>query len=249
MVRLIRAEFLKLRTTQVWFWLLLADIVIGAGVAIGSLAPHDVIKASKDVPYLFATANGALITAFVLGVLGITTEVRHQTITSTLLATPSRWAMVAAKMVTYALVGVVYACACVGVQLAIALPWLAAKHVDVRFDNNLQRALFGMLVVFALFAIIGVSAGALLRNQVLAVTLGLVFLLLLQNLIAAIPATQDAWAYTPSGATIAILYPYEHAKPDEPQLLHAQAAVLVLLVWALIPAALGAAITLNRDIT
>jgi ABC-2 type transport system permease protein len=105
MLRLVRAEFLKLRTTQVWFWLLLADIAIGAAVAIGSLAPADAIKAPKDVPYLFATSNGALITAFVLGVLGVTTEFRYQTITPTVLQTPSRWAVVAAKMITYATVG------------------------------------------------------------------------------------------------------------------------------------------------
>jgi ABC-2 type transport system permease protein len=250
MLRLVRAEFLKLRTTQVWFWLLLADIAIGAAVAIGSLAPADAIKAPKDVPYLFATSNGALITAFVLGVLGVTTEFRYQTITPTVLQTPSRWAVVAAKMITYATVGVAYAAACVGVQLAIALPWLSAKHVAVDFgDKQLQRALFGMLLVFALFALLGIGVGALLRNQILAVTLGLVFLLVLQNIIAAIPGVREAWVYTPAGATIAILYPYERASGDDVQLLHAPAGVMVLLLWAVVPAVIGAAITMNRDIT
>lgn len=250
MLRLVRAEFLKLRTTQVWFWLLLADVAIGALVAIGSLAPADAIKAPKDVPYIFATANGALITVFVLGVLGITTEFRHQTITPAVLATPSRWAIVTAKMITYATAGAAYAFACVAVQLAIALPWLSAKHIDVNFDDpNLQRALFGMLGVFALFALFGIGLGSLLRNQILAVTLGLVFLLVLQNVIAAIPAISDAWAFTPAGASIAILYPYERAGEGEVQLLHAPAGALVLLLWALLPAIGGAAFTMNRDIT
>src|SRR3954471_4271889 len=238
MIRLIRAEVLKLRTTQVWLWLLLADIAVGALVAIGSLAPHDAIKESKDVPFLFATSNSALLTAFVLGVLGITTEFRYQTITPTVLATPSRWAIVTAKMITYAFVGLVYAAACVGVQLAIALPWLSARHIDVDFhDHNLQRALFGMLVVFALFALFGIGLGALLRNQILSVTLGLIFLLVIQNLVVAIPPIQDAWAYTPAGATIAILYPYERATgADDVQLLHASGGILVLLLWAIVPA-------------
>jgi hypothetical protein len=250
MLRLVRAEFLKLRTTQVWFWLLLADIAIGAAVAIGSLAPADAIKAPKDVPYLFATSNGALITAFVLGVLGVTTEFRYQTITPTVLQTPSRWAIIAAKMITYAAVGAAYAAACVSVHLAIAVPWLSAKHVAVDFgDHDLQRALFGMLLVFALFALLGIGLGALLRNQILAVTLGLVFLLVLQNIVATIPGIREAWVYTPAGATIAILYPYEHASGDDVQLLHAPAGVLVLLLWAAVPAVLGAAITMNRDIT
>ena len=250
MVRLVRAEFVKLRTTQVWMWMLLADVAIGALVAIASLAPHGAIEEPKDVPYLFATSNGALITAFVLGVLGVTTECRHQTITPTVLATPSRCAIITAKMITYAAVGVAYAAACVGVQLAIALPWLSAKHIDVDFANHdLQRALFGMLGVFALFALFGIGVGALLRSQILAVTLGLVFLLVLQNLVAAIPAVQDAWAYTPAGATIAILYPYERASGNDVQLLHAAPGLVVLVLWALLPAAIGAAYSMNRDIT
>ena len=250
MLRLVRAEFVKLRTTQVWLWMLLADVAIGGLVAVASLAPNDVITAPKDVPYLFATSNGALLTAFVLGVLGMTTEYRHQTITPTVLATPSRWAIVTAKLITYAVVGVAYAAACIGVQLAIALPWLSAKHIHVDFaDHDLQRALFGMPGVFALFALFGIGVGALLRSQILAVTLGLVFLLVVQNLVAAIPSIQDAWAYTPAGATIAILYPYERASAADVQLLHAQAGLLVLVLWALVPAAVGAGYSMNRDIT
>lgn len=250
MMRLVRAEFLKLRTTQVWLWMLLADVAIGALVAIGSLAAHDAIKEPKDVPYLFATSNGALITAFVVSVLGITTEFRHQTITPTVLATPSRWAIVTAKMITYAAVGVAYAVACVGVQVAIAVPWLSAKHIDFNLhDHDLQRALFGMPAVFALFALFGIGLGALLRNQTFAVIFGLVFLLVLQNVIAAIPGVREAWPYTPAGATIAILYPYERAGADEVQLLHAPAGVLVLLLWAVVPAAVGAAYSMTRDIT
>ena len=250
MIRLVRAELLKLRTTQVWLWMLLADVAVGALVAIASLAPHDAIKKPKDVPYIFATSNGALLTAFVVSVLGITTEFRHQTITPTVLATPSRWAIIAAKMITFAAVGVAYAVACVGVQLAIALPWLSAKHIDVNFqDHDLQRALFGMPAVFALFALFGIGLGALLRNQTFAVTFGLLFLLVLQNIVAAIPAIRDAWAYLPSGATIAILYPYKSPGADDPHLLHAPGGVLVLMLWALVPAIIGAAYTLNRDIT
>jgi hypothetical protein len=35
MSRLVRAELLKLRTTQVWFWMLLLAVVAGALVVIG----------------------------------------------------------------------------------------------------------------------------------------------------------------------------------------------------------------------
>ncbi len=249
MTRLVRAEFLKLRTTQVWFWLLLADVVVGALIVIGSLASN-AVKNANDVPDIFATANGALLFVIVLGILGVTTEYRYQTITPTVLATPSRWALVSAKFVTYALVGFTYGVACIAVQLAIAVPWLSAK--DITFDlarSDLQHTIFSLPAVFALFAVLGVGIGALVRNQVLALTLSIVFLLVIQNLVAAIPGVLHAWNYLPAGATTAILYPHDRTGPSGVVETSAATGFVVLLLWAAIPAALGAAVSMNRDIT
>ena len=248
MTRLVRAEFLKLRTTQVWFWLLLADVAVGALIVIGSLASN-AVKNANDVPDIFATANGALLFVIVLGILGVTTEYRYQTITPTMLATPSRWALVTAKFVTYALVGFAYGVACIAVQLAIAVPWLSAKNIT--FDlgrSDLQHTILSLPAVFVLFAIIGVGIGALMRNQVLALTLSLVFLLVIQNLVAAIPGVLHAWNYLPAGATTAILYPHDRTGPGGIE-TSAATGFVVLLLWAVIPVALGAAVSMNRDIT
>ena len=73
MIQLVRAELLKLRTTQVWIWMLLLAIAVGVLAVVATLASKDV-KSAADVPLLFANANGAIVTAFILGVLGITTE-------------------------------------------------------------------------------------------------------------------------------------------------------------------------------
>lgn len=249
-IALIRAELLKLRTTQVWLWLLVGDIALGALVAVASLASSGAVRSPADVPEIFATANGALLTAFVLGVLGITTEFRHQTITSTVLVTPTRSPVMAAKVITYAAVGVLYALACLTVQLAIVLPWLSARRIAFRLtDPTLLRALLGLPVVFALFAVMGVGIGPVLRNQTLAVTLGLLFLLVVQNLISAIPGVRAAWAYTPAGATTAVLFPRHHTGPGDARLLPPAGGLAALVVWAFAPAVLGAAIAIHHDIT
>jgi ABC-2 type transport system permease protein len=250
MVRLIRAEFLKLRTTQVWFWLLLAALAISALVAIGGLAPADAIRTSADVADLFGNANGASMVVFVLGVLGVTTEFRYETITPTVLATPSRWAVVTAKMISYALVGAGYAVLCIGLQIAIAVPWLSSKHVDFSLsDPDVRHAILGVLLIHTLFALIGIGVGALLRNQIVAVTLGVIFLVVLENIILAIPGIKHAWPYTPSGATTAIIYTHGDTEANGVHILGAGGGVLVLLLWAFVPAVLGAGITMNRDIT
>jgi ABC-2 type transport system permease protein len=251
MIRLVHAEFRKLRTTQVWFWLLLATVAVSALLVVAQIAPHDGVRTASDVPDLFASSSTSYILVFVLGALGITTEFRYQTITPTVLQTPSRWAIVTAKMITYALVGIGYALVSVAVQLLVAVPWLSSKHIDVDFGNShVIHAIVGVFGVVALFGIVGLGFGALLRNQIVAVVVGIVFLLVIENLLLAIPGVRKAWPFTPNGATQAILHSTGSREfADGVHLLPTGAGVIVLLLWAFVPAIIGAAFTLNRDIT
>lgn len=251
MIRLIRAEFLKVRTTQVWFWLLVATIAVSALLVVAQIAPHDGVRTAADVPDLFASSSTAYIVVFVLGVLGVTTEFRYQTITPTVLQTPSRWAIVTAKMVTYAVLGAIYALVAVLVQLAVAVPWLSSKGIKVDFgDGNVQHAIIGVFGVVALFGIVGLGAGALMRNQIVAVVVGILFLLVIENITLAIPGVRKVWPYTPGAASQAILHTTGSTEATNGvHVLSTGSGVIVLLLWAFIPAIAGAAFTMNRDIT
>jgi len=250
MIRLVRAEFLKLRTTQVWFWLLLGAIAISALTVIGPLAGGDP-KNGRDVAEMFGSAALAYVVIFVLGVLGVTTEFRYQTITATVLLTPSRWAVVTAKMITYALLGIAYALVCVLVQLAIAVPWLDAKGVDYSLgQDGIPHAVGGVFLVLALFGIVGLGIGALVRNQVVAVSVGVIFLVVLENVFLAIPGVKHVYPYLPEGGIRAIA---DVTARDQDlngvRLLPVGGGVAVLLLWAFVPAIIGAAFSMNRDIT
>jgi ABC-2 type transport system permease protein len=253
MGRLIHAEFLKLRTTQVWFWLLMATVAVAALLVVAQLAPSGNVTTPADVANLFASSSEPLyILVFVLGVLGVTTEFRYQTITPTVLQTPSRWAIVTAKLITYAIVGIGYALVAVAIQVAMAVPWLDAKGgVTVDFgDPDVRRAIIAMFGVLALFAIIGLGIGALLRNQIVAVVVGIVFLALIQNILLAIPVVKYAYAYMPAGAANAMLTTNVHASDlNGVTLLPPLGGVGVLLLWAFVPAFVGAAYSMTRDIT
>jgi len=256
MTRLVRAEFLKLRTTQVWFWLLLATIAISALVVVGQMAGSgSSIRTPGDVPQLwsgFAQTPGYIL-VFVLGVLGVTTEFRYQTITPTVLTTPSRWTIVTAKMITYALTGVAFAVVAVAVEFAVGLPWLASRDIAVHWGSGpVVHSIVGTLLVIALFGIVGLGFGALLRNQIVGVVVGIIFLLVLENILVAIPVVKHAWPYTPNGAVQAIVYTPGGGNSDTANgvhLLPGWAGVIVLLLWAFVPAIVGAGYTMNRDIT
>ena len=252
MIRLIHAEFLKLRTTQVWFWMLVGTVGIGALLAVAQVAPSDGIRTERAVPDLFAgfASTPGYIILFVLGVLGVTTEFRYQTITPTVLQTPSRWTIISAKMITYAIVGIGYAIVGLLAEGIVGVPWLSAKGIDVHFgDGDVQHAIIATFAVLALFGIVGLGIGALLRNQIVAVVVGLVFLVVLENILLVIPVVKKAWPYTPNGATQAILYTHGSTESDGVHLLSTWAGVIVLLLWAFIPAIAGAAYSMNRDIT
>ncbi len=253
MVGLIRAEFRKLRTTQVWFWMLLTCAgltTLGVvGNVAGSANDFDLQNRVHDV-LISATAAATYVPLFVLGVLAVTTEYRYQTITPTVLATPSRWALMTAKLITYVVVGAVYALICLGVELAVALPWLSARHVNVSLGHN-KGPLLSVFLVLSLFALVGIGVGALVRNQIVAVSVGVIFILVLDHLVALIPGVKYAYPYMLSGAVGAIVErTHSDARVINKVHLFAPAGgVAVLVAWALVTTILGAGITMTRDIT
>jgi hypothetical protein len=250
MIRLIRAELFKLRSTQVWFWLLLGAVGVTVLLTVAQLASSDGVKNYGEAVDALTASGSAYVVVFVLGVLGVTTEFRYQTITGTVLVTPSRWALITAKMITYALVGAIYAIICVAVEVAVAFPWLSSKNIDISLTSpHVPRALLGVFAVVALFGIVGLGAGALIRNQIVAVSVGVIFLLVLNNVLLAIPGVKHVFPYTPAGAADALFTVTGSRVANGITLLSGGGAVVVLLLWAFIPAILGASLTMNRDIT
>ncbi|MDP9093924.1 MAG: ABC transporter permease [Actinomycetota bacterium] len=250
MIRLVRAEFLKLRTTQVWFWLLVASVAITALSVVGQIAgTSNAIELQAHTRDVFASAHMAYIAVFVLGILAVTTEFRYQTITASVLATPSRWALVTAKLVAYALAGIAYALVCLVVELAIAVPWLSGRHIQMQFAHQMG-AIAAVLGVVALMALVGMGAGALIKNQIVAVAVGLIVLLILENLILIIPGIKHAYPYLPGGAINAMTTRRAGDRSlNGVQLLPIWGGALVLFAWASLMSIFGAGVTMTRDIT
>lgn len=252
MTHAIKAEFRKLLTIQTWFWLLVTAVVLAAVVVIVPIAT-DGVSGPGALHTIVTNGNAAYIAVFILAVLSVTTEYRYQTITPTLLATPNRLTLVGAKLVTFLLVGIVFALIIAVVQTAIAVPWLSAKGIDLAVTGP-EGALTGVgevALVVVLYSLIGVGFGALLRNQVVAVVVGLVYLLFLEGLLSIIPGVRQVYPYLPGGATASI-YAWGRdtaAQIPDVTLLPAGVAVVVLLAWALLLSGLGVATSLRRDIT
>ena len=201
------------------------------------------------------SAGPAYVVVFVLGVLGVTTEFRYQTITPTVLVTPSRWTLITAKMITYALVG-----ASVRAHLRRSsswrspLPWLSSKNIDSRPERPApaRARCSACSSCVALFGIIGLGVGALLRNQIVAVTVGVIFLLDPAEHAARDPGRASTSARTcPAGAVRrrCSRRPAARRQRRAHLLSPRRRRSSCCCCGRSFPAILGAGLTMNRDIT
>lgn len=102
--RLISAELLKLRTARLVYGLLFATLALAVVGTLGTIAvAGDVeqafsLETNEGVRSVFSNAGAGSIFVLVPGILGMTSEFRHNTVTETFLVTPTRGTVVTAKL-------------------------------------------------------------------------------------------------------------------------------------------------------
>lgn len=249
MTRLVHSELLKLRTTRTARVLLtLAAAGTAALVAIvlllagqpgqPALGP-DALRQLVLVP-----AQPLTLAALVLGVLGMAGELRHGTATSTFLVTPRRGRVVAAKLAAAAVTGLAMSLASSAAVLAVGLPWLRAKGIEVAFaDPGVAARVAGLAVAVALYAVLGTGLGALLRNQVAAVVVGLLWWSQgVEQVLTGILHQPGLERWLPMGAASALTAPGDGTLPM-------WAGALVFAAYGLGLALLGGRLVARRDLT
>ncbi len=243
--RLARAELLRVRTTRTGPALVLATVLLAlAAVAVTvGLGDRSDLRGQDGTRLVLAPAGAIAYTvAFVLGVLGMAGEWRHGTIGQTLLAAPTRRPLLAAKLVAYAGMGAVLGVVAFAATLALAIPWTSGRGADLELAGRLPwLMLLGSAGAAALFGMIGVGLGALLRNGPLALAIGLAWIVLVDTVV--VSATSEVGRYLPGGAALSLL----HGKTDADLLPMGQGA-LVLAGYAVVLALAGAeALTRRRS--
>ena len=253
MINLIRSEVLKIRSTQVWFWMLLLSAAFTALGTIGTVvtAVNDYDNGDPvDYYSVFTQSNGAAVALLVLGLLGLTTEFRHKTITPTLLATPNRWQLLAGKAASYGVFAIVYAVFCVVLNFAIAIIWLSAEKVPLDYGHGVPGGVGKAFLTLVLTGMFGLGLGALLRNQAAAMVFGIVYFFILDNVLNFVPWVRKGYAWTPGGAIKAFNSNGAiDGMPDDVHLLAPVAGGLLFLAWSLALLLIGGRISLTRDIS
>lgn len=208
------------------------------------------------VLYSLAASVGYVF-PLLIGTLMVTAEFRHQTLTPTFLATPRRGLVMWAKIVVGIALGVLYAVLAVVAAVGPSAGFLAGFGLDTEFTSSDTWALLGRIVLsFALWTLVGIGVGALVRNQVAAIVIVLAFTQFIEPLarVAAsfVKGLDHVTQYLPAAASDALVGSSIFAIAGQSAgtvQLHWWAGGLVLLGYAVVFLVLGHVTSWRRDVS
>lgn len=238
MTSLIKAEFRKLLSTRGAFGLLAVAVAVNifAVVAPGENAVEEFSKPLQEQQWTFIVATLMRIFLLILGIRAVTDEYRHGTMTPTLLAAPRRARLVAAKVISLAGSGVVVA------ALATTALIGAAMTVTVLNDTTLGPGSWpmfaGIVLSGALWPVIGVGLGFIVRGQVAAIVGGIVWLMGIEEMVRG--RLGDFAGYLPGQAGLGLVV--------SPNPKYLWGAALILGAYAAGTVAAGVMLLSRRDV-
>jgi ABC-2 type transport system permease protein len=256
MIPLLRSELRKVTTTKVLFFLTLAVVLFTAlnVLLLVYLTPSAEVENNDQlllnpeyVTNILGAAGSSSIFVLILGIVAMTGEFRHMTITSTLLVTPRRSRVLIAKGIIFLAIGAVIGLIAFTTAITLTTLTLAGKpHSPIDSGIALQ-ILGGVVLGFAIYAFVGVAVGALIRNQVAAVVGALIWVLIVEALLTVFVDWIGKWL--PGGALDAVLQATNVSGRGGSEVLSVGAGAAVLIGYAVILGALASATTMRRDIT
>jgi ABC-2 type transport system permease protein len=244
-IRVVSSELLKLRTTRTFYALGGAAIALVMLAVVLILALTDDPFDESDVRSLLSSAGGAGLMMLILGSVFSAGEYRHGTIAWTLLVTPQRLRVAAGQALACALGGAAISFVAAALTAVVALPWLGAKDADMLASGDVLGIFAGGILYGALAGAFGAGLGALLRNQVFAVVLVLVFLFVLDPTLIALVDGYDK--FSPTGLQTSITGGAEEDFGGD-DLLPFAVATLVWVGYTAVLVGAAALLTSRRDI-
>jgi ABC-2 type transport system permease protein len=247
MLAQIRSELLKLATVRTSLLFVLATaaltalVVVMQAVSAGGEFMGPLADAATQEA-LLGSGEPVTLIAIVFGCLALTTEFRHHTIVTTLLADPLRSHVVAAKAVGAIAAGAVLALA--AVLVALLGTWTVLQVTGTTFVADaglLGRGVAGTVAAAALGSLLGMGIGGIVRNQALAVGATLLLLLAVEPLVGSLAPSIGRWM--PSGLATVLASGQAVADPS------LSTAALVLALYGIGAAAIAALALRRADIT
>ena len=247
MTRLVTAEVFKLRSTRTFYGMVGGALALVLVIVILASATGN--KSDITLRDVIGISGFAQVFALLLGIISVTSEFRHGTITPSLLVVPDRVRLTLAKLGAALLVGLGIGIVATGLAALIGSVILNARDIaNPLSGSDVTKMVIGGTIATALYAALGVGIGALVRNQVGAIVGALVYLFVLENLLTIAKPLRDPVAKYGFGGVGNGLTGTGDPTADHPP-LHQVPAGLLLAAYCAIFLIAGIALMKRRDIT
>jgi ABC-2 type transport system permease protein len=253
-IGLARAELLKLRSTRtaLGLFIVIAVVTLVPLVVLIFALPKDWLETDGVADFLNTASTFVPLVLLVFGILGMTNEYRHGTITYSYLVTPRRWQVMAMKLAVYAVVGIVTMLVAVVLVYVVIRLGGAIRGVDIDATGESTLADYARQVVVAgLITTFGVALGALFRAQVITVAGTLIWALVVENIVVVLKPAVGAWL--PFTVFDTVSTGQLSGSAGDPggmsEMLSRPQAFLVSLVYIAIVSVAAVFISLRRDVT
>jgi ABC-2 type transport system permease protein len=185
---LLRAEVLKLRTTRAPYAYLFLLVALSALLAAANATAAHLLELADPAFQrdLVSDSVAAPLIALVLGIVSVTAEWRHGTITRMLLVSPRRWRVLAAKEFHGFALGVFLALVGLAVAIAVAAPILSRDGTPLQVDGPFAVRMLEVVLASALWGALGAGVGVLVQHQAGALVGAILWILLVESLLAAL---------------------------------------------------------------
>jgi hypothetical protein len=238
----LRSELLKQRSTQAALFLFVAMaglVALAVALHVLALGKTQLATNAHQLEVFQVGTRAGMLFAALAGALAITSEFRFGTIRPTFLVEPRRSPVLVAKLAIGALTGLVYGLLAEGLMATFAAIGFSLRVIPNQLTgSDYTRILLGGAAAAALWAILGVGVGALVRNQV-ATLVGLCAWMFLVESVSE-GFVPNAAKLMPGGAGLS-LAGNEHK-------LSLGLAALLLIIYTAAAAAAGWVTTLRRDV-
>jgi ABC-2 type transport system permease protein len=247
MTRLIGAELFKLRTTRTFYGL--AGGALALVLLIVILATATSGKGDVTLRDSIGISGFAQVFALLLGIIAVTSEFRHGTITPSLLVVPDRVKLTLAKLGASVATGLLLGLVATGLAALIGALILDARGIASTLSgSDVTKMVIGGTVATGLYAALGIGVGSLVRNQVGAIVGSLVYLFVLENLLTIAKPLRDPVAKYGFAGVGNGLTGTGDPTADHPPLDQVPAGLLLAAYCAILLIA-GIALMKKRDIT
>ena len=240
----IASEFGKLMTTRS-IYAMLAGLAAVVGVGVLAIVtdgqPGALVAPLEQQAFLHVSLAIAPLFGLLLGLRSFTDDFRYGSIVPTLLASPVRRRVLGAKLVATAGGGVALSLAAMAITIAIGVPLLITKGIDVTWSTSAMALIVGRLLgATVLWTAIGVGLGLAVKHQVAAIAGALVWLLAAEGILSGL--VPNVAKYFPGAAGFAVV----GINPAD--LLTPALGAALLGSYAVVAVAAGGILMQRRDI-